>query len=334
MRSSSHKVAVVIPNWNGEKWLPGCLSALAAQGFEDFETVLVDNGSTDGSVLYVKQHDPRVRIIELGSNRGFAAAVNAGIGATQSDYVALLNTDTQPRPGWLAALVAAMDRSDSRVGALASRMLSLDAPGIIDDAGDVLSWHGAAAKRGHGRPAAEYEAETEVFSPCAGAALYRRSLLEELGGFDEAFFAYLEDLDLGLRGRLLGYRYLYVPGAEVLHKGHGAGLARGAYVRLMTCNRLLLLAKNIPLALWLRHIGQIAYGQLYFLAAYRRPLHSLAGYVSFLRLLPHVARQRRGMGQRRRALNQEIEELLEKEMPELSLRVLIRKACQAGGRVS
>jgi GT2 family glycosyltransferase len=324
MSASSPKVAVVIPNWNGETWLPGCLRGLFAQDFRDFEVVLVDNGSSDNSLSFVRQSYPQVQIVSFRENRGFAVAVNAGIRAGRSEYVALLNTDTFPRPGWLSSLVETMDSSPPEVVGLASKMLNMSNPAIVDDAGDLFSWYGAARKRGHGRPASEFVQVAEIFSPCAGAALYRRSFLEELGGFDERFFAYLEDVELGLRGRLRGYRCLYVPTAEVLHQGHGSGTPHGRYVRLMTRNRLLLLAKNIPLGLLFRHAWQLVYGQFYFLVAYKKPLHSLAGYVSFLPLIPHVFRERRATMRGMKISASDLDQMLQNELGEPPLRNLIK----------
>ena len=318
------KVTIVIPVWNGAAWLAACLDALAAQSFRDFAVIVVDNGSTDNSRALVARHAPQAASIAWECNRGFAVAVNAGIRASRTEYVALLNMDTLPRPDWLANLVQAMDASAPDVGGLASKILSMADPAMIDDCGDSLSWQGAAAKRGHGRSAAEFEKGCEILSPCAGAALYRKSFLDELGGFDERFFAYLEDVDLGLRGRLRGYRYLFVPSAEVLHQGHGSGLPQERYVRLITRNRLLLLLKNIPLRLLIRHAPSLLYGQVYFFIAYRRPLAALAGYFSVLRVLPHILRERRRIQNNRKLTLAQAEQLLTPTMTEPSLRELAR----------
>jgi GT2 family glycosyltransferase len=323
MSVSFPKVTVVIPNWNGGAWLPGCLEGVFAQDFRDFTVVLVDNGSTDNSLDFVRRSYPQVQVLSFAENRGFAVAVNAGMRASQSEYIAFLNTDTCPRRGWLSSLVEAMDNSPPEVGCLASKMLVMPDPGVVDDAGDLFSWYGAAQKRGHGQPASEFAQVAEVFSPCAGAALYRRYFLEELGGFDERFFAYLEDVDLGLRGRLRGYLCLYVPTAEVLHQGHGAGIPQGWYVRLVTRNRLMLLAKNIPLSLLLRHAPQLVYGQFYFLIAYRKPLDSLTGYISFLLLVPHVFREHLVNMREMKISVSELDRMLQNEMGEPPLRNLV-----------
>lgn len=317
------RVSVVIPNYNGASWLSACLESLAGQEFRDFEVILVDNGSTDDSVRLLREHFPYVRLFALEKNTGFAAAVNVGIWAGQGRYVALLNNDTIAKSGWLGSLVQTLEASPEEVGAVASKMLQLDEPDLIDDAGDALSWTGAAQKTGHGQPAGDYDQRREIFSPCAGATLYRRSFLEILQGFDELFFAYLEDLDLGLRGRLLGYRYLFEPAAEVHHKGHGSAMRRGEYVRLVTRNRGMIFAKSVPFVLLLKHLPRLFYGQLYFFIAYRKPLHSLAGYLSLVWRLPHILRERRKMARRRRIPRATFEKMLSTEMSEPPLLELL-----------
>jgi GT2 family glycosyltransferase len=317
------KVAVIIPNWNTRRWLPGCLDGLRAQHFQDFQVILVDNGSTDDSVAFVQQCYPEVEIICLATNRGFAAAVNAGIKRADSEYVVLLNPDTLPRSDWLAHLVKQIEESPIEVAGLSSKMLSLSEPGLIDDAGDTFSWYGSARKRGAGQPAENYTEVEAVFSPCAGAALYRRSFLDEVGEFDEGFDSYLEDIDLGLRGRLLGYRYLFAPEAQILHKSHGAGIGRSRYVFLMTRNRLCLLVKNIPSTLLVRHSVQLLYGQFYFFLVYKRPFHSLAGIFSFFLHLPRVLQQRQAIQGRKRISNQALEVMLSKDLGEPTLRAIL-----------
>jgi GT2 family glycosyltransferase len=322
--STCPRVTVVIPNWNTRRWLDDCLNGLRAQNYRDFLVILVDSGSADGSVPYLRSHFPEVRVATLNQNRGFAAAVNAGIRETGSEYVVLLNVDTVPRPDWLANLVQAIEQSPPEVGCLASKMLSLTNPGLIDDAGDTFSWYGSARKRGLGEPAVNYDQPTEVFSACAGAALYRRTFLEEVGLFDEGFTSYLEDIDLGFRGRLLGYRCLYVPTAEVLHQGQGAGTRRGQYVYLMTRNRLAVLLKCVPTALWLKHAYTLLYGQFYFFLVYKKPCRSVAGYFSLLRALPRILRQRRAIQVRRKISNHALESMLSSNLGEPTLRDIVK----------
>jgi GT2 family glycosyltransferase len=320
----STRVTVVIPSWNTRQWLAGCLDGLRTQNFQNFVVLLVDNGSTDGSVDFVRGHYPEIEVIRFSANRGFAFAANAGIAAAKTDYVALLNPDTIPCPNWLAALVATLDAAPAMIGGLASKMLQLSNPTRIDDAGNTLSWYGSARKRGIGAPATAHNEPTDVFSVCAGAALYRRTFLKAVGGFDERFGSYLEDIDLCLRGHLIGYRYRYVPEAEVLHKGHGAGIRYGRYVASVTRNRLALLLKSIPLPLLLKHLDSLLFGQFYYLLAYKRPWHTLTGTVSFLAMLPHILQRRRDILSRRSISNSVLDELLTKRLGEIPLRFLLR----------
>ncbi len=286
-------ITVVIPNWNGRAWLPGCLEALALQERLPGEVILVDNGSADDSVAWVKKHYPWIKLITMNRNAGFAVAVNAGIKAAGNSMICLLNSDTIPAPSWLDALYRALRAADDTIGAVCGKMLRLDQPDRIENAGDTFSWQGAAEKRGYNQPAALWNAPGEVFSVCAGGALYRKAFFDVVGLFDEHFFAYLEDIDLGLRGRLMGFRYEYVPGAEMLHQGHGSGLPSSRYVRLTTANRLRIVAKNIPAHWLLKRMFSLLYGQWYFLLGHRRPWSSLLGWIDFMHDLPHCYHERK-----------------------------------------
>jgi GT2 family glycosyltransferase len=313
------KITVVIPNWNGMSWLGACLESLKRQDLPEFHTIVVDNGSTDESVTFIKENYPRIEIVELAGNTGFANAANIGIERSASPYVALLNADTQVYPDWLSNLLERIDNSPAEIVAINSQLLRMDQPERIDDAGDELSWYGAATKRGHNQAAADFQEEKEIFSPCAAACLYRRDFLLATGGFDADLFAYLEDLDLGLRGRLLGYRYLYLPKAKVLHKGHGASLPHSRYVEMITRNRLLLFAKNIPGRLLLRHAAKLLYGQIYFMAAYARPWSSIKGYLSFLVGIPSIMSKRRQMLKEISLNLDQIDLLLHRRVPSPSI---------------
>lgn len=321
---NSPRVTVVIPTWNTRRWLKGCLDGLRAQTFQDFQVVMVDNGSSDGSVEFVRENYPEVQVLAFAENRGFAVAVNAGIGACRSEYVALLNVDTEPRPEWLASLVRVMDGSPPEVGALASKMLSLENPALVDDAGDNFSWYGSAWKRGLREPAEAYDSPAEVLSACGGAALYRRTFLEETGGFDERFVSYLEDVDLGMRGQLLGYRCFYAPDAQVLHQGKGAGIPRPSYITQVTRNRLAILVKCIPPRLWLKHLPTLLYGQFYFFLVYKNPPASLRGYAAFLRDLPAIWQQRQEIQSRRRVPDERLEAVMSTRLGEPGLLEIIR----------
>lgn len=327
MTSSSVKATVVIPNWNGLRWLEGCLESLRDQDYRDFEVILVDDASTDRSVEYVQEHYPEVHVIRRTEQGGFARTVNEGIRAASGEYVVLLNTDTLPDPSWLGELVRTMDRMPPGVGSLASSMRQMDAPELFDSAGDILTWYGQALKRGNDKQVSGSDCSGEILAACAGAALYRRDFLRATGGFDEEFTSYLEDIDLGLRGRLLGYSSRFAQAAVVLHKGHGSALPNRTYVRLVTRNRLMLLGKNIPLSLLVRHLPQLVLGQLVLFIQYRRPIASIHGYLSLVLEIPHVLRARRRILAARVLSDHEIDSLLVSSPEGIALpRWLIRGA--------
>ena len=214
----SPDVSVIIVTWNGRHFLEACLSALEAQQGVTFETIVVDNGSEDGTADFVREQFPGVRVIALQRNLGFAGGNNAGAGTARGRYVAFLNNDTVAEPGWLSALRAGVDE-DSGFALTTSRIVYMHDPAIIDSAGDgVLRW-GGAFKRHHGAPAHLANRSEEVFGVCGAACLMPRTVFEELGGFDEDFFASHEDVDLSYRAQLRGYRCRYVAGAIVRHHG-------------------------------------------------------------------------------------------------------------------
>ncbi|MFZ5917797.1 MAG: glycosyltransferase family 2 protein [Chloroflexota bacterium] len=245
-------VCVIIPTWNGRAFLAYCLPAVAAQLGAEAELVVVDNGSQDGTADWLAQHFPRVRLLRNPTNLGFAVAVNQGIRATASEFVVLLNDDTVVDDGWLAALIQAAG-SDPDVGMCACHILRADAPHLFDSAGIEVDWAGVAWNRWAGDPAETHPGlEPEaVFGACGAAALYRRAMLDQIGLFDEDFFAYYEDVDLAWRARRAGWRCLYVPRARLLHAHSGTGRRVPELKRyLIGRNKLWTLVKNYPLA-WL-----------------------------------------------------------------------------------
>jgi len=248
MPAPSPRVTVVIPNWNGLRHLPECLGGLVAQSISDFEVLLIDNASSDGSAAWVREHHPEVRVLQRPDNGGFSKAVNAGILAARGEYVALLNNDTAVAAGWLAALVAALD--DHRFyDFAASRMILYSAPGRLNAAGDVyMLGRMAGRNRGFGQPLSRYATMERVLGACAGAALYRRALFDEVGLFDEDFFLIGEDTDFSLRCLIAGKRCLYVPAARVRHKLRAsiATEAVWAMTRLAARNEAIVAAKDLP----------------------------------------------------------------------------------------
>jgi len=214
-------VSVIVVNYNRKGFLEKCFSSVEAQTYKPIEVILVDNGSVDGSVELVREKFPRVRVLALPGNMGFAKANNMGIAMAKGSLIATLNNDTEATPMWVSEMVRCI-ASDAGVGMCASKMLFMGSPGVINWTGIMVSRSGACWDRGMSEPdLGQYEAEEEVFGPCAGAAMYKREMLEDVGLFDEDFLAYMEDTDLAFRGRLAGWKCLYVPRAVVYHLGSG-----------------------------------------------------------------------------------------------------------------
>ena len=252
------ETAIIIPNLNGMEHLETCLRSLEHQTERDFQTFLVDNGSTDGSVEFVRTAFPAVTVIPFDTNRGFATAVNEGIGRSTSRYVGLINSDIELDPGWLRAMILGMENRPD-VGAVACKMLNFFARDVIDAAGDVLTRSASASARGHGvKDYGQYDAEEFVFGPCAGAALYRRGMFEEIGLFDDDFFAFYEDVDMDFRMQMCGWKTAYVPRAICYHK-RGATMERmyPLAVKLHVRNHIFYLVKNLPGEIFFRRLPLI-----------------------------------------------------------------------------
>lgn len=216
------KVSVIIVNWNGGRFLERCLAALMVQTVRPFEIIVLDNASTDDSLEIVRRF-PSVRMMALEQNTGFARGNNLAVAAADpaSEWIALLNPDAYAAPDWLAELLDAARRRPE-YDVFGSKLVIAAAPHLLDGAGDAYHMSGLVWRTGFGEEAsAETEVEREIFSPCAAAALYRRSAFTRVGGFDEDYFCYVEDVDIGFRLRLAGYRCLYVPGSLVQHVGSG-----------------------------------------------------------------------------------------------------------------
>lgn len=223
MVAPAPRVVVVVVNWNGGAYLQRCLQALQAQTEPRFTAVVVDNGSTDGSEAEVSRlEDPRFVLLRLGSNRGFAVANNLAVQhSTAGDWIALLNPDAFAAPDWLACLLRAAEHNP-QAASFGSRLVNATEPVLLDGTGDVYDISGRVWRRDHGATMhAGLTRGGEIFSPCAAAALYRRDAWNAAAGFDEDFFCYIEDIDLGFRLRLLGYQSLYVPDAICHHVGSG-----------------------------------------------------------------------------------------------------------------
>jgi len=248
-------ISVVVPNWNGAHLLPVCLDSLRAQTFGDFEVVVVDDGSTDGSVALVRERYPEVRVVRLSRNVGFCRAANAGLRASGGEFAALINNDTEVDPRCLEELAAVM-RADPGLGICAPKMVYYDDPGTINSAGHACGPDGVVVDIGRGQPDGEwFQRPREVLGACAGAALYRRRMLDEIGLFDPDFLMSYEDADLSWRAQLAGWRARYVPAAVVKHReGASRGIGSRQAVLLGLRNTVHVWAKDWPLGALVRHL--------------------------------------------------------------------------------
>ncbi len=248
-------ISVLIVNWNGASLLRSCLDALANQTFRDFEIILVDNGSTDGSADIVRDSYPEVRLFALSDNTGFAVGNNLAAGKASGEWLVLLNNDVIADPSWLGTLASAAENYRDFDG-FASCQLSYDDPAILDGAGDEYHCSGRVWRRGVGqRFGPPWNDVVEVFSPCGATAMYKKKIFLSCGGFDEDFFCYLEDVDLGFRMQLQGHRFLYIPDARVRHIGSASKGRASDFARYYGHRNLVwTFFKNMPPSLLWRYI--------------------------------------------------------------------------------
>lgn len=255
------KASIIIPHLNGKQHLDDCLGSLKKQTFTDFEVLLVDNGSTDGTQAYVREHFPEVRLIELGKNRGFTGACNAGWEAASGDIIILLNNDTETNSNWLHEILVAFEQNP-QVGIVASKMLLFDQRDQFHTAGDYYRVDGLPGNRGvWQKDVGQFDQPEPVFSACGGSAAYRRTMLDEIGFLDDDFFFSCEDVDMGWRAQLAGWQVLYVPTAVVYHKLKATGgSVTGSYYDGR--NFLYLIWKNYPISLLRNYWKEILRAQL------------------------------------------------------------------------
>ena len=260
------KATIIIPNINGKGWLKDSIESIYAQTEQDFELIVVDNGSTDESLTQAREYTSRSNftLIENKTNTGFSYAVNQGIALAKGKYVVLFNNDAFAEPQWLAELIRAAEQ-DERVFAVQSLMIRHYERELTDDAGDYVTWMGFACKEGDGRLASRYTRQKRIFSACGGAALYRKSILDEIGTFDENFFAYFEDVDLSWRANNAGYKNINCPTARCYHIcGASTGAVRynGFKSRQSGRNSILLPLKNEPALMLVVNFLPLAVGYL------------------------------------------------------------------------
>lgn len=246
-------ISSIVVNWNRRDLLRACLVSLQTQRFPNTEIILVDNGSTDGSVEMTERDFPTVRIVRNTQNRGFCAANNQGIAIARGEFIALLNNDAEADPRFLESLVRVFDQRPD-VGMAAAKIVVWEDPGLIDKVGHLIYPDGQNRGRGTGeRDTGQYDRVEEVLWPDGCGAMYRKSMLDQIGGFDEDFFAYADDAELGLRARIAGWGCIYTPHAVVRHhRGATLGVGSVARLKLIERNRVLLAVKLFPwsLLLW------------------------------------------------------------------------------------
>lgn len=312
------RVSVIIPNWNGARFLPTCLRALDKQTFRDFETVVVDNASRDDSRGLLTREFPHVRVLALDTNRFFAGAVNEGIRQTASEIVVLLNNDTEAEATWLEELVRALD-AQPRAGMAATKLRLFDERDKLHSAGDFFCVDGTPGNRGVWQvDAGQYDnpnSAPPLFGVCGGACAYRRAMLDEIGLLDEDLEFNCEDVDLNWRARLAGYDCVFAPNAIVYHmlSATGGGAFASFYVGR---NFIAVLAKNFPAALWRKYRRQILGAQF---AITRDALKHwrgesararLRGQLAGVWMLPHYLQKRKGIQALKRVSDAEIEKIL------------------------
>lgn len=334
-------ISVVIPNWNGKKFLAGCLDSLKEQTYEPIEVVIVDNGSKDGSVEYLKENYPYVKLVTFPVNTGFSPAVNAGIKASTGEMVALLNNDTVVDPNWMSELIKAM-REHPEAGSAGCKMLAYDDHALLDGAGDGYRRGGLPGRIGHKeRDTGRFNRQRYLLGACGGAALYRRELFADIGYFDEDYFAYLEDVDLGLRAQAAGYKCIYVPTSIVYHLG--CGTTGSGYsplvVRLSARNNWNTIVKNIPTPLLWKFLPHILFWQLYYLAVVTvrggQLLAWLNGTYEAVKLLPKMLEKRREINRLRRTSLEYLEQLIvesEKDLGDSKARLYKQHLASIGSR--
>lgn len=256
------KVSIIIPNYNGSKYIKQCIDSLKRQTYKGYELIIVDNASKDDSIKIIEKIYPSAKLIKNQENKGFSTAVNQGIKAAKGEYVVLLNNDTVVFEDWLENLVKCIEK-DKKIFSACSKMIRYNEKDKIDDAGDEYNILGWAYKCGDGESIEKYTKDRQVFSSCGGAAIYRKSVFEEIGYFDESFFAYMEDVDISYRAKIHGYKNMYSSSAKVYHIGSATtGSKYNSFkIKLAARNNIYVIYKNMPIIQLLINIPFLLLGQ-------------------------------------------------------------------------
>lgn len=284
------QVSVIIVNWNRKKLLNACLESLIAQSFKNFEIIVVDNGSTDGSNEMIREKFRQVKLIELGKNTGFCYANNVGIKEAKSKYIALLNNDTEVEADWLSELMKTLD-SNSKYSFASSKMICMNDKTKIDRVADSFTTSCFMFGLGSDDNAAkEYLNSFEIFGVCGGAAFFRREVFDKVGYFDERYFAYLEDLDLNLRMAHAGFKGIYVPKAIVYHLGGGTsdGMRNPKVIRNTVRNLWFTLSKNIPISVGFKIAPRVLMYHFYWMIKFKCFWRYIFAWLSYVVQEPRV----------------------------------------------
>jgi GT2 family glycosyltransferase len=327
MSRAAPRVSVIIPTWNGCALLRAALGSLRSQTFSDFETIVVDNGSRDGTLAMLEAEHPDVVVLPFAENRGFAVAVNAGVRAARGNVLVLLNNDVETEPQWLEAIVRVLDARPD-VGSVASKMVSLRDPGVIDSVGAAMGLFAYDIGRG-ARDGPRFGTGHEILCPCAGAGAYRREVFEAVGQFDEAFFAWFEDVELGIRAQLAGFKCWYEPSARVRHHGHATASQLSTPKTVYTVrNALLLFLQTMPLRRLLPWAPvMLVWPFLDPIFSGRPARATIGGWLRFWPLVPHGLAARRRNYAARRVRVSSLTALLEDPRPDFgrALRLLLAR---------
>lgn len=320
-------ISVIILNWNGKQFLEPCLDSLAVQTCQDFETILVDNGSSDGSIEFIRERYPGVKLVVLPENVGFATGNNRGFDVSSGEFIVTLNNDTRVDPAFLAKLVAPV-QANAGVGMVAAKMVNYYITDEIDSVGLAVAVNGLGYNVGVAqKDQGQFAQEAEVFGPCGGAALYRREMLAAVGFFDDDFFAYYEDFDLAWRCRLAGWKAMAAPEAVVYHV-HSATSGEGSPLKVYLThrNKWFVIVKNWPTSLLLRFLPGILFYDFaaLLLAMLRgRGYVALQARIALLRNLPKLHSKRQQLRAMRKLSNNEIFQLFSPH--EAALQTFLRK---------
>lgn len=314
---NNNAIDVITVNWNGKDFISQCISSLNEQNYKTLKTVIVDNGSTDGSADLFHKNDKAFQVISLPRNLGFAIANNIALRNTESQYVALLNNDAIAHPLWIQTILNSLQRHP-QAGFAASKMIFASDPDTIDRVGDAYTVAGTAMLRGRGQPAEAFSSLEWIFGACAGAAIYRTDMLKDIGLFDEDFFLLYEDVDLSFRAQLKGYKCLYVPDAIVYHKG-SASIGHDSPTSVYYSHRNLewVYIKNMPASLIpltiVPHLIYVFASFLFFVSR-GRGKEFIRAKRDALKGLPRMLRKRRAIQGSRRVSDRYIWSILDREL--------------------